>query len=99
MILAYFCFGKQTLLIHFYSPLDHFGLGLEYCHVYDLDFGEIQLSLQLVYQVLLSLSLCLALFNRLLCLLKISLELLDFLSFDLSGLLELLICLILGIHL
>jgi len=99
MILDDFYFGKKTLLSGFYSPSDLRSLGLEYFHVYDLAFSEIQLSLQLVYQSLLFLSLRLALFDRLLHLLKISLELLDFLSVDLSCLLELFICLISGIRL
>jgi hypothetical protein len=82
------------LLSRFYSPSDLCGLGLEYRHVYDLAFSDIQLNLQLVYQSLLSLSLRLALFNRLLHFLKISLEFLNFLLVDLSGFLKLFICLV-----
>jgi hypothetical protein len=53
IILDDFYFGKKTLLSRFYSPSDLRDLGFEYRHVYDLAFGEIQLSLQLVYQFLL----------------------------------------------
>jgi hypothetical protein len=99
MILDDFYFGKKILLSFFYSRSYFRALILEYRHVYDLAFNEVQLCLQLIYQFLLSLSLCLALFDRLLHFLKISLDLLHFLSVGISSLLDFVMCLISSIRL